>query len=49
MASRPHKRVMLELRREAGGLEQEEVTVENMPGDFSAEYRALLSDLLMRF
>ncbi|MBP6574663.1 MAG: methyltransferase [Flavobacteriales bacterium] len=49
LGSRPPKRVMLELGRRAEELEQEEITVESTQGEFSAGYRTLLSDLLMKF
>ncbi len=49
LGNRPPKRVMLELGRRAEELQLEEITVEDTPGEFSVEYRALLSDLLMRF
>ncbi|MEO8069604.1 MAG: methyltransferase, partial [Flavobacteriales bacterium] len=49
LALRPPKRVMLELRRNESGVAEEEVIVEMEPGTYSSGYRALLSDLLLKF
>ncbi|MBS1582125.1 MAG: methyltransferase [Bacteroidetes bacterium] len=50
LASKPPKRVMLELRRGASEAIEEEVVVEERgPFDYSAKYRALLSDLMLKF
>lgn len=50
LASKPPKRVMLELRRGASGPIEEEVVVEESgPFDYSATYRGLLSDLMLKF
>lgn len=49
LADRAPKRVMLEMWRGAPLLEFEEIIVEKTPGDYSPEYRSLLSDLLLKF
>lgn len=50
LASKPPKRVLLELRRGAASMEEEEVIVEESgPLGYSAKYRALLSDLMLKF
>lgn len=50
LASRPPKRVMLELRRGEQRTVEEEIIVEqNGPFDYSARYRELLSDLMLKF
>lgn len=49
LEQRPPKRVMLQLRRGAQILIDEEIIVEVTAGDFALEYRALLSDLLLQF
>jgi tRNA1Val (adenine37-N6)-methyltransferase len=50
LASKPPKRLLLELRRNISDVMQEEITVEESgPFDYSAKYRALLSDLMLKF
>lgn len=50
LASKPPKRVLLELRRGPSKVEEEEVAVEeDGPFDYSAKYQALLSDLMLKF
>ncbi len=50
LASKPPKRVLLELRRDVDRIEDDEITVEiNAGGDYSKEYRELLRDLMLKF
>ncbi len=50
LASRPPKRMLMELRRGEQATTTEEITVEESgPLDFSPAYRALLSDLMLKF
>lgn len=50
LASKPPKRVMLELGRSGATSVEEEVTVEvSGPFDYSPRYRELLSDLMLKF
>ncbi|MFT3885172.1 MAG: methyltransferase [Flavobacteriales bacterium] len=51
LASKPPKRVLLELRRTNNTpIEEDGITVEEKgPFDYSAKYRALLSDLMLKF
>lgn len=50
LASKPPKRVLLELRRHTSTLEEDEITVElSGPADYSPRYRELLRDLLLKF
>ncbi|MGV3637354.1 MAG: tRNA1(Val) (adenine(37)-N6)-methyltransferase [Flavobacteriales bacterium] len=50
VAHRPAKRVLLELSRVGEVLHQEELTVENTgPFDYTPEYRALISDVMLGF
>jgi len=50
LASKPPKRVLVELRRDDRAIEEEEIVVEESgPFDYSAKYRALLSDLMLKF
>lgn len=50
VAHRPAKRVLLELSRVGEVLHQEELTIENTgPFDYTSEYRALISDLMLNF
>jgi tRNA1Val (adenine37-N6)-methyltransferase len=50
LASKPPKRVMLELRRGEQATRVEEITVEESgPMDYSPKYRELLGDLLLKF
>ncbi|MBL7938637.1 MAG: methyltransferase [Flavobacteriales bacterium] len=47
---RPAKRVLLELSREGGSVREEQLTIENTgPFDYTPEYRALISDLMLNF
>lgn len=50
LASKPPKRMLLELRRGEQATTNEEITVEESgPLDYSPAYRALLSDLMLKF
>ncbi|HOY29035.1 MAG TPA: tRNA (adenine-N(6)-)-methyltransferase, partial [Flavobacteriales bacterium] len=50
VAHRPAKRVLLEFDRVGGTIRQEELTIENTgPFDYTPEYRALISDLMLNF
>lgn len=50
LAAKPPKRVMLELRRELMAPTREEIVVEERaPFDYSPPYKALLSDLMLKF
>ncbi|MBL7950465.1 MAG: methyltransferase [Flavobacteriales bacterium] len=50
VAHRPAKRVLLEFDRAGGDVQEEELTIENTgPFDYSPEYRALISDLMLNF
>lgn len=50
VAHRPAKRVLLELDRSSGNVEQQELTIEAAgPFDYSAAYRTLISDLMPGF
>lgn len=50
VAHRPPKRVLLEFARSAGEVEEEALTVEATgPFDYTPEYRALISDLMLNF
>ncbi|HRH71223.1 MAG TPA: methyltransferase [Flavobacteriales bacterium] len=50
VAHRPAKRVLLELSREGGPVREERLTIENTgPFDYTPEYRALISDLMLNF
>jgi len=50
VAHRPAKRVLLELDRSGNMVKQEELTIEATgPFDYTAEYRALISDLMLGF
>lgn len=50
VAHRPAKRVLMELNRLGGAIRQEELTIENTgPFDYTPEYRALISDLMLNF
>jgi len=50
LASRPPKRVLMELKRGEQATTSEEITVEKSgPFDYSPEYRALLADLMLKF
>ncbi|HEY0976942.1 MAG TPA: methyltransferase [Flavobacteriales bacterium] len=52
VAHRPAKRVLLDLARKEQGLsvQEEELTIERSgPFDYSPEYRALISDLMLNF
>ncbi len=50
VAHRPPKRVLLELARAAGEVEEGTLTVEATgPFDYTPEYRALISDLMLNF
>ncbi len=50
LASKPPKRVLLELRRGEQAAASEEITIEeNGPFDYSAKYRELLADLMLKF
>lgn len=50
VAHRPAKRVLLELNRAGGTVREEELTIENTgPFDYTPEYRALISDLMLNF
>lgn len=50
LASKPPKRMLIELKRGEQATTNEEVTVEeNGPSEYSVKYRALLSDLMLKF
>lgn len=50
VAQRPSKRALLEFRREAGPVVEGELVVEHTgTKDFTPEYRALVSDLMLNF
>lgn len=50
VARRPPKRVLLELSRSGGAVEEGTLTVEATgPFDYTPEYRALISDLMLNF
>jgi len=50
VAHRPPKRVLLELSRSGGAVEEATLTVEATgPFDYTPEYRALISDLMLNF
>ncbi len=50
VAHRPPKRVLLELSRTAGEVEEGTLTVEATgPFDYTPEYRAIISDLMLNF
>jgi tRNA1Val (adenine37-N6)-methyltransferase len=50
VAHRPPKRVLLELARVSGQVEESELTVEATgPFDYTPQYRALISDLMVNF
>ena len=50
VAHRPAKRVLLELDRAGGVVLEEALTIENTgPFDYTPEYRALISDLMLNF
>lgn len=50
VAHRPAKRVLLELDRSSATVEETELTVEATgPFDYTPEYRALISDLMLNF
>lgn len=50
LASKPPKRVLLEFRRGEWAVTREEITIEESgPFDYSPKYRALLSDLMLKF
>ena len=50
VAHRPAKRVLLELSKLGESLHQEELIIENTgPFDYTPEYRALISDLMLNF
>ena len=50
VAHRPAKRVLLELDRTGGAVQEEELTIERTgPFDYSTEYRSLISDLMLNF
>jgi len=50
VAHRPAKRVLLEFDRVGGTIRHEELTIENTgPFDYTPEYRALISDLMLNF
>lgn len=50
VAHRPAKRVLLEFNREGGNVREEELTIEATgPFDYTPEYRALISDLMLGF
>lgn len=46
---RPPKRVLLELSPSRTALQREELVVEHTPGVFTGAYRALLSELMLKF
>jgi tRNA1Val (adenine37-N6)-methyltransferase len=50
LAAKPPKRMLLELKRGEQATTNEEITIEESgPFDYSAKYRALLSDLMLKF
>jgi tRNA1Val (adenine37-N6)-methyltransferase len=50
VAHRPAKRVLMEFDRVGGTIRHEELTIENTgPFDYTPEYRALISDLMLNF
>lgn len=50
VAHRPAKRVLLEFTRAQGEVVEEALTIENTgPFDYTPEYRALISDLMLNF
>jgi tRNA1Val (adenine37-N6)-methyltransferase len=50
LSNRSPKRVLVEFSRKSDGQEEaSELVIEQTPGDFSPEYRALLSDLELHF
>ncbi len=50
LASKPPKRVLMELKRGEQATTSEEITVEESgPFDYSPAYRAMLSDLMLKF
>ena len=50
LGSNAPKRVLVEFSRRSSGREEvSELVVEEVPGEFSLEYRALLSDLELHF
>ncbi len=50
VAHRPAKRVLMEFDRSGGALQEEEMTIEATgPFDYTPEYRALISDLMLGF
>lgn len=49
LEARPVKRVLLELGRSRASLQDEELVVEHRQGVYTDTYRALLSDLMLRF
>jgi hypothetical protein len=50
LASKPPKRVMIEVRRGTRIAEEEEIVVEESgPFDYSTRYLELLSDLMLKF
>lgn len=50
VAQRPAKRALLEFRRDAGPVEEHELLVEHTgTKDFTPQYRAMVSDLLLNF
>jgi tRNA1Val (adenine37-N6)-methyltransferase len=49
LEARPPKRVLLELGRSAAMPQHEELVVEHAPGVFTEAYRALLSELMLKF
>jgi hypothetical protein len=50
VAHRPAKRVLLELDRSRRPVKEEDLTIEATgPFDYSPEYRALISDLMLGF
>jgi tRNA1Val (adenine37-N6)-methyltransferase len=50
LASKPPKRMLLELRRGERATAREEITIEESgPFDYSSRYRELLSDLMLKF
>ena len=50
VSHRPAKRLLLELDRAGGAVREEELTIERTgPFDYTPEYRALISDLMLNF
>ena len=50
MPHRPPKRVLLELRRRHGPVQEQEITVEgDGPEGYDPAYQSLLSDLMTKF